>query len=400
MASESMNDNNENKINAESYAEELEKRVEMLRYELRHDALTKCCNKLSFDEDLDKILKSLQTEGTVYSVAAFSVDLRYVNEKEGRDHGDDALKYVAECLIKHFEYVYRIGGEKFNVITAGEWSRERLQQLCDSIISEYSGKAPLQVYAGLVSTAEDCGSHSTDMVEKAVERMYRDKREKDFKGRAMGYDDIKQRILADAVSLIPGTETENGMTEETVSTKFLSTMWFYIHSVSCMVGKEFHDIKFWVFPVRYVKPVVTMPSVVVMQVDNGEYCVKEGTNVSHFVDGKGFTLNCRIQRDGSFQSALIADDESINIISHEQEPHTGKYTPNMFGKAVIVEDLVYEVFPVRQNINGTCDCVIGTHSLSSSSPEGNFRISGGIEDIDGHKFSFVLSDDRFEVIID
>lgn len=226
--------------------------------------------------------------------------------------------------------------------------------------------------------------------------------------------DLKERanLISNVISSentddydIPNVPMEDDMHAETMETKYLSTMWWSHYTLNCSVIKYgYHEAKIWLFPIKRAKPPRTMPAVSVMQIDGEDYKLAWGVQIEHHMDGKTINCNCRFNREGQFNTACIAD-EGIMIMEQNEEQHIGEFEPKHFGKVLIDGDDIYEVFPIKPNINGTCDCIIGkrtkiTNEEGEEEDGYDFWVSYGTEKIGDKTYNFILSEDRFEAVQD
>lgn len=202
----------------------------------------------------------------------------------------------------------------------------------------------------------------------------------------------------DGMELIPGTVAESDSIAETLSTKYLSTMWFCKEHIMCQIGKDTPtDLTFYIFPTKYMRPPVTMPCVVAVQCGHdADYKLFTGTNVQVFVNGAEFFVNCRFNRDGQFCVAVILPEEGVKVFEQKRELQTGKYTPVHFGKIVIDSDDIYEIFPMHKNINGQCNSVV--RKKKADDEEWEYFVSEGYIKTPKRSVSLILSDDRFDVV--
>lgn len=107
--------------------EELEARIEavMRRSELgRRDALTGLPNRRTFDEYLDSMFMPGRDNGHGFALIIFDIDhFKHINDTEGHRAGDRALydvAQVAQRVLRSGEQVFRIGGEEFAIVIAGD----------------------------------------------------------------------------------------------------------------------------------------------------------------------------------------------------------------------------------------------------------------------------------------
>lgn len=108
---------------------------EALLEEYQRDALTRLYNRHKYNEDIEKMSKS-----NISHLTACYIDvngLHELNNKLGHEKGDDLLCSVADALKKYFpdEYVYRIGGDEFVVLTSN-LSKQSVEQIIVQVREE------------------------------------------------------------------------------------------------------------------------------------------------------------------------------------------------------------------------------------------------------------------------
>ena len=90
----------------------------------KEDTLTHLLNRQCYYYDSDKLKNQISAV-----VSVDMNDLKKINDSEGHDAGDKALKTVAECLVKgknKGKKVYRIGGDEYAIFYLGR-SEEEVQ---------------------------------------------------------------------------------------------------------------------------------------------------------------------------------------------------------------------------------------------------------------------------------
>src|SRR5207253_4373248 len=88
--------------------------------EARRDPLTGLANRRAFEERLHEEL----ARGAPFGLAVLDLDdFKRVNDTHGHEAGDEVLRRVAAVLargVRADEGVFRIGGEEFAVLVAGD----------------------------------------------------------------------------------------------------------------------------------------------------------------------------------------------------------------------------------------------------------------------------------------
>ncbi len=96
---------------------DLNRSIDELEYNNRHDGLTGLRNRRALDEDVDKIVNN--------HVTAYMIDINYfkeINDTYGHAVGDVVLRVVSKWLKEVFsaDRCYRYGGDEFLVLSTGE----------------------------------------------------------------------------------------------------------------------------------------------------------------------------------------------------------------------------------------------------------------------------------------
>lgn len=192
--------------------------------------------------------------------------------------------------------------------------------------------------------------------------------------------------------LIPNTKWEYGEFAETEFEKNLSTMWFVTDKVSYLVGDSFRERVFHIFPTDFKEPLISMPICVAMENNNDYLVYRSGEDpyVVVEIDGYKFNISLRINTEGKMISNVYCED--LEDLEHSVTMHHGIFTPKHFGKVINTGREIKTLFPIRLNINGTCDCV----ELSDTDISFNH---GEVEYVSG-KYRFYFNDKIFKVIKD
>ena len=165
--------------------------TERLTYDKLHeeantDGLTKCYNKMYFNNKLDLEVKKSKVTGTPLSLVIFDLDhFKNLNDNYGHDAGDYVLKEMAELLrdngIRKDDVFARYGGEEFvvllpktNLKQAFEIS-ERLRKLVETHEFTYDGKRlPVLASIGVADYRQGVET-GTDLFKRADSAVYKSK---------------------------------------------------------------------------------------------------------------------------------------------------------------------------------------------------------------------------------
>jgi diguanylate cyclase (GGDEF)-like protein len=165
--------------------------TERLTYDKLHeeantDGLTRCYNKMYFNNKLDLEVKKSKVTGDPLSLVIFDLDhFKHLNDNYGHDAGDYVLKEMAELLrdngIRKGDVFARYGGEEFvvllpntNLKQAFEIS-ERLRKLVESHAFTYEAKRlPVAASIGVADYRRGIET-GTDLFKRADSAVYKSK---------------------------------------------------------------------------------------------------------------------------------------------------------------------------------------------------------------------------------
>jgi diguanylate cyclase (GGDEF)-like protein len=131
------------------------KRMEReLLYLTEHDWLTDLCNRRRLIPELDVFLEYASRYGHAGAVLVLDIDnFKLVNDSEGHEAGDRALKAVAEVLVARTcqtDLVARLGGDEFAIVVPEATEQEALNMASDvrSLLNERPG-GPIKMSVGI-----------------------------------------------------------------------------------------------------------------------------------------------------------------------------------------------------------------------------------------------------------
>ncbi|MCJ9752799.1 EAL domain-containing protein [Neorhizobium sp. BETTINA12A] len=125
---------------AEARNRELEAARSSIEHNAMHDYLTDLPNRRYLDEMLDRMAAECARDR--HGIAILHIDLdrfKQINDTLGHSAGDTMLKHVAKVLkstIRKGDFVARIGGDEFVILSKFEGSPRKLSHLADRIIKE------------------------------------------------------------------------------------------------------------------------------------------------------------------------------------------------------------------------------------------------------------------------
>lgn len=218
--------------------------------------------------------------------------------------------------------------------------------------------------------------------------------------------DVDENVTYDVATVLLGTKP---LKQEEPNKKYLNAMFFAECTIIYEYKRKHYEVPMWVYATEYVQPPKTVHSIVVIAEDNEYYATYDTNHDITLLGNVHFIVNARFkivkneetgQDEGAFVVMVVPRDnnKNLNLIEVERHIHKGVYTPEPEHYGLAFKG--YEFYPIRQNLNGVCDCVALDRNLISSGNEEVVFISDGVEDFDDkkHKFEFILEGDVFEVM--
>ena len=150
---------------------------------MRRDSLTNVNNRMAY-EDKEKYLQSqINSDSNIsFGIAMFDVNsLKLINDSLGHDAGDEYLIRACRLICRVFKHspVYRIGGDEFIAVLAGDdyEEREALRQDLNEHMSAYTRELPLpsdyvSIVCGMAVFDPASDISVQDVVKRADEEMY------------------------------------------------------------------------------------------------------------------------------------------------------------------------------------------------------------------------------------
>jgi diguanylate cyclase (GGDEF)-like protein len=159
---------------------------DLLAHQATHDPMLGLMNRRAIISQLSKELTRSSRIGHFLAVGMCDIDhFKQINDTFGHQTGDEVLCGLAQILagnLREYDFVGRLGGEEFLVITPTKAGTdclplyERLRRrIAESSIETRSGALSITVSIGVVRAVE--GSTVDGILESADAEMYRAKRE-------------------------------------------------------------------------------------------------------------------------------------------------------------------------------------------------------------------------------
>ncbi len=157
-----------------------------LQEDANTDGLTKCYNKMYFNNKLDLEVKKSKVTGNPLSLVIFDLDhFKHLNDNYGHDAGDYVLAEKADLLrdngIRKGDTFARYGGEEFVVLLPNTNLKqafeiaERLRKLVETHEFIYDGKKlPVTASIGVADYRQGVNT-GTDLFKRADSAVYKSK---------------------------------------------------------------------------------------------------------------------------------------------------------------------------------------------------------------------------------
>ena len=297
-----------------------------------------------------------------YYLICLNIDLRLANA-ESTAVGDYVLRKFIVALDDFF--VFRIQGEKFNILATKE-QIPHIKQYLDTPNDKY------KVYYGIVKEKPykpQNEAEQREIIHKGISMMYESKGEK------------KVSTIIDAI----GNEPKE--LHETKLKKYCDTMWYSIISLT-ITEPIYREITIYVYPTEWKEATHTLP-ILIAAYDNVEYNIKVGTLITFGINGFRFSVSCRFDTDKHLSTAIFSLDNDKCKCKISTQTHEGVCIPTNFGKRIT---RTCEIYPLRRNQTGLFDYI----ALDDGAPKLN--TTGYIETPNGMRYGVSMNDKSIDLI--
>mgnify|MGYP001115451520 CR=1 FL=1 len=134
------------KVLAESRSDELEAARARIEYNALHDSLTGLPNRRYLDEKLSSVTQSWRAQDQQIGLLHIDLDrFKQINDTLGHAAGDAMLLHVAKVLrdnVRKSDFVARIGGDEFVMLSVFDKESSHLLEIADRIIAEMRQPVP------------------------------------------------------------------------------------------------------------------------------------------------------------------------------------------------------------------------------------------------------------------
>ena len=141
------------------------------------DGLTGLANRSAYEERVDELNAQIEEGTAAFSLAVFDLDgLKAINDRQGHDKGDEAIRQLAAALQKSFPdaSLFRIGGDEFVAILAGD--APELQSRAETMDRDLELLDGLSVAKGCAVLLPYSDTEFRSVFRRADQAMYEDKR--------------------------------------------------------------------------------------------------------------------------------------------------------------------------------------------------------------------------------
>ena len=183
----------------------ISKPINIMLDKVHYDSLTGIYNRRFFDENLDRLIKTLSRSNGTLSLMMIDIDFfKKFNDTYGHSTGDECLRIVARTLMNGIkrtgDFVARYGGEEFVVVmpnTDENGAQRVAQELLEDIRacniphekSEIADRVTVSI--GVTTGKVDYTQSGIEHVKKADQLLYKSKQE----GRnRYSYADLEQSV--------------------------------------------------------------------------------------------------------------------------------------------------------------------------------------------------------------
>ncbi len=156
-----------------------------IKYYSEYDPLTKTLNRRSGYEKIDRLVYKDDRRKNVFSLCFIDVNgLKQVNDNLGHEPGDELLVTVCDVIkltIRENDFIIRIGGDEFLVVLDGidavqsEDIWKRIVFKFEEINLKESRPYIISVSHGIVEYNNEQKTEINDLIQKADEKMYKEK---------------------------------------------------------------------------------------------------------------------------------------------------------------------------------------------------------------------------------
>lgn len=290
-----------------------------------------CLNENAFQDFVSQL-----DEAENYYLICLIVDITECNKKYGFAFGTRLLRQVYLQLNEYF-YVFRINGNKFNMIVA-EKDLPNAEKMLNS-----NTNGVFSIYYAVLKDMTVTEENISEVRKQCVEMMYSDKARKTKKKYSEVRDD----------KIIGNKGNTPAELQETATCKYIETMWFgTIHIEE--TSPQIRSVRAYIFPTEFKENLASLNLVAAVD-DFVNTRIYSGTCIEFGLDGMKFMISARFDREGHLNISCFKDRESKGNCDIKIDSHEGNCIPANFGKRI---GHGLEIYPFRQNSYNTFDYIL------------------------------------------
>lgn len=299
-----------------------------------------------------------------YYLICLNIDLRKSNATS-MAQGDYVLRKFIVSIQEDY-YIFRIQGEKFNMLVTEE-QIPSVKEILEKPSDEY------KIYYGLVN------------------RPYRPQTEEDKKelireGITLMFSQKGDKVTTSSLDTKGNTPTE---LRETKRKKYRSTMWYSMIKLT-ITSPIYKEVTIYVYPTEWREALISIPTIVAVD-DNVEYNVKFSSQPEFGIEGFRFMISCKLDREGHLMTSLFSLDEGKCEFTMNTDTHEGVCIPATFGKRM---SATIELFPLKKNAYGLYDFILFDKGKGSTT----VNTTGSFIGKDGSRYGLMADSEFVELM--
>lgn len=303
--------------------------------------------------------------GDTYYLICLNIDLRKSNATS-MAQGDYVLRKFIVSLQEDDYYIFRIQGEKFNMLVTEE-QIPKIKEILEKPSDEY------KIYYGLVTRPyrPQTEEGKKELIREGITMMFAQKGDK---------------VTTSSIDVKGNTPTE---LQETKTRKHRSTMWYSMIKLT-ITSPIYKEVNIYVYPTEWKEALISIPTIVVVD-DNVDYNVKYSSQPEFGIEGYRFMINCKLDREGHLMTSLYSLDGERCKFDINTDTHEGVCIPATFGKRM---KATVELFPLKKNVYGLYDFVL----LDKSNGNVTVNKTGSIVGKNGTRYGLTVDSEYVELM--
>ncbi len=307
------------------------------------------------------------------ALICLNIDVSASNTTRGYAFGSRVLRKVYLQLKEHF-YIFRVNGDKFNLIVP----RENLKEAICMLNSSREYPEMFSVYYGIVD--ESVNKDNYEQLRKiGKELMYHDKAVKTKKK----ISDVRDDMI---IGNKPNTTADM---QETDTCKYIETMW---HGTVNFVEKSTLQLikKLYVYPTEFKADFASLNIIAVTEDEQG-YELFIGNSVEIAVNGVKCLVTARFADDGHLIISCYKANDANNPYIIGIDTVEGICIPAFFGKRISEGQ---EIYPICRHDDGMCDFVLWDSTVN----KGTINTTGIVRE-NGTEYAVYMDDTSIKLAV-